>query len=162
MDCEDCRHLTVVGLHDTGPCTEPHLQLNRRRRITIFRLRTGHCGLLKTWKVSALGLSDTNFIGMWREGTDPASHSTELPTPPLPPPPPPTGREDLKYRGPLKHPSSPNCGHMRRSTKDCAVGDLVGTGVLRRPRMTERRGKIQTCLCAGYRLPEGNVALSKY
>ena len=19
MDCEDCRHLTVVGLHDTGP-----------------------------------------------------------------------------------------------------------------------------------------------
>ena len=22
MDCENCRHLTVVGLHDTGPITE--------------------------------------------------------------------------------------------------------------------------------------------
>ena len=22
LDCEDCRHLTVVGLHDTGPRTE--------------------------------------------------------------------------------------------------------------------------------------------
>ena len=22
MDCENCRHLTVVGLHDTGPCVE--------------------------------------------------------------------------------------------------------------------------------------------
>ena len=25
MDCEDCRHLTVVGLHDTGPWSEKTL-----------------------------------------------------------------------------------------------------------------------------------------
>ena len=24
MDCEDCRHLTVVGLHDTGPRFDSH------------------------------------------------------------------------------------------------------------------------------------------
>ena len=30
MDCENCRHLTVVGLHDTGP--RPGLGLEPSRR----------------------------------------------------------------------------------------------------------------------------------
>ena len=28
MDCEDCRHMTVVGLHDTGP-RHPHIALRQ-------------------------------------------------------------------------------------------------------------------------------------
>ena len=32
MDCEDCRHLTVVGLHDTGPRSVKKLQTGERHR----------------------------------------------------------------------------------------------------------------------------------
>ena len=35
MDCENCRHLTVVGLHDTGP---RHHARQRREELYISRI----------------------------------------------------------------------------------------------------------------------------
>ena len=57
MDCENCRHLTVVGLHDTGPWATDR---NRQTK------------LLKTWKAIHLNFllqkSDkcSRVVGGWR------------------------------------------------------------------------------------------------
>ena len=33
LSCENCRHLTVVGLHDTGPCWAVRIQIPRSCRL---------------------------------------------------------------------------------------------------------------------------------
>ena len=36
MDCENCRYLTVVGLHDTGPRSLPENSARVRRKVYVF------------------------------------------------------------------------------------------------------------------------------
>ena len=38
MDCENCRHLTVVGLHDTGPCSDKCCHTKTKVADTTFYL----------------------------------------------------------------------------------------------------------------------------
>ena len=37
MDCENCRHLTVVGLHDTGPRSHMHTKVSGNRGLETFK-----------------------------------------------------------------------------------------------------------------------------
>ena len=65
--------------HGYDPQKDQINTLDRRTQTTIFRLRTGHCGLRKHLK--RLDLADSAHCDLWLWRANPWAHSSDLPTP---------------------------------------------------------------------------------